>query len=83
MSSLCIIRVVTKYNKPIVNLTVGLDHLSNLLSVLELSNEVASFSVENGFGFTVDKNNQELVDLYTQNFCGIYPPNFDKWKYLH
>lgn len=83
MSSLCLVRVITTYNKPIVNLTVGLYSLSELLSAFELSSSVKSYSVENGFGFTVDKTNQESVDLYTQSFGGTTPSLYDKWIYLH
>jgi hypothetical protein len=81
--SLCLVRVVTTYNKPVVNLTVGLDNLSNLLSIFELNEDVKSYSVENGFGFTVDKNDIQLINLYTQSFAGIHPPSFNKWIYLH
>lgn len=81
--SLCLVRVVTIYNKPIVTLTVGFDNLSNLLSIFEVSKDVKSYSVDSGFGFTVDKTKEDLVDLYIQSFCGIHPPSFNKWVYLH
>jgi hypothetical protein len=81
--SLCLVRVVTTYNKPIVTLTVGFDNLSNLLSVFEVSNDVKSYSVDTGFGFTVDKNNEDLVEAYKYDLGRIDPPSFNKWVYLH
>ena len=80
---LCLVRVVTTYNKPIITLTVGLDNLSNLLSVLEVSNNVKSYSVDTGFGFTVDKTNEDLVESYKYDFGRIDLPSFNKWIYLH
>lgn len=83
MSVICTVRVVTTYNKPVTSLNVTVDHLSNLLSILEASEDVKTYSVNNDFGFIVDKSNPELVELYLENFCGIHPPSFSKWKYLY
>jgi hypothetical protein len=85
------IRVITNYNKPMENasidLTVDSYELWNLLSVLSLSNAVSNFFVDNGSGFTINKQDADAVYSYNNSFRDYYghvhPSNFEKWIYLH
>lgn len=85
------LRVITKYNRLIENAPINLEvdsfDLWNLLSVLSLSPPISHFFVDNGSGFTVNKNDEAAIDSYDRSFRNcygpVYPSSFEKWIYLH